>query len=329
MSTWSNALNFKKIALTAKDNLPELALVNLDDWGLVTLIGDDKKSYLQGQVTCDVVSLPTDASTLGAHCDAKGKMRTIFRLFNHNNGYGFLQRKSVMASQLPELKKYAVFSKVDIEASDNILLGLTGEKAQAVVDQHFTGEGDVRIISAGTAVKVDDDRWLFAVTAEQAETVVNTIVEACNDVQFSDCTLWDLYDIQYAIPRIDAATELEFIPQAMNLQAVDGISFKKGCYTGQETVARAKYRGINKRAMYIVSGEAVQCPQAGDALERSIGENWRKGGTLIAGYQYADNQAVALVVLPNDLDSETRFRLAAQPEFIWTKQDLPYTLDDE
>ncbi|PSW04693.1 tRNA-modifying protein YgfZ [Photobacterium lipolyticum] len=329
MSTWSNALNFKKIPLTAQDNLPDLALVNLDDWGLVTLIGDDKKSYLQGQVTCDVVSLPADASTLGAHCDAKGKMRTIFRLFNHNNGYGFLQRKSVMASQLPELKKYAVFSKVDIEASDDVLLGLTGESAQAVVDQLFTGEGDVRVIKAGTAVKIDEDRWLLAVTAEQAETVVNAIVEAYNDVRLSDSTLWDLYDIQYAIPRIDAATELEFIPQAMNLQAVDGISFKKGCYTGQETVARAKYRGINKRAMYIVSGEAAQCPQAGDALERNIGENWRKGGTLIASYQYADNLAVALVVLPNDLDSGTRFRLAAQPEFIWTKQDLPYTLEDE
>lgn len=334
MSIWSNALNFKKIALTPQDNLPELALVDLDDWGLITLIGDDKKSYLQGQITCDVVSLPTDASTLGAHCDAKGKMRTVFRLFHHHEGYGFLQRKSVMANQLPELKKYAVFSKVDIEESNDVLLGLTGDKAQAVVDQYFAGSGDVRTMTGGTVIKVDDDRWLIVVAAQQAEALTKTLLTSpltspAAEAQLSDSTLWDLYDIQHAIPRIEVATELAFIPQAVNLQAVDGISFKKGCYTGQEIVARAKYRGINKRAMYIVSGEAAQCPQAGDALERSVGENWRKGGTLIAGYQYADNQAVALVVLPNDLEPETQFRLAAQPEAVWTKQALPYTLDNE
>ncbi len=56
MSTWSNVLNFKTIALTAQDSLPELALVDLADWGLITLIGEDKKSYLQGQVTCDVAT---------------------------------------------------------------------------------------------------------------------------------------------------------------------------------------------------------------------------------------------------------------------------------
>lgn len=329
MSIEFNALNFKKVALTAQDKLPELALINLDDWGLITLIGDDKKSYLQGQVTCDVVSLPINSSTLGAHCDAKGKMRTIFRLFNHNEGYGFLQRKSVMETQLPELKKYAVFSKVDIEASSDVLLGLSGKQAQAVVDQYFPGDGDVRAITAGTAIKVDDDRWLFAIAPEQAEQLINTLVETHNNVQLSDSTLWDLYDALHAIPRIDAVTALEFIPQAVNLQAVDGISFKKGCYTGQETVARAKYRGINKRAMYIVTGEATQCPLTGDALERSVGDNWRKGGTLLASYLYADDQAIALVVLPNNLDEGTEFRLAEQPEAIWTQLDLPYSLDDE
>jgi len=113
----------------------------------------------------------------------------------------------------------------------------------------------------------------------------------------------------------------------MNLQAVDAISFKKGCYTGQETVARAKYRGINKRAMYIVSGTAEHCPLAGDALERSVGENWRKGGTIIAAYQFADNKAIALVGLPNDLDEDSQFRLAGQ-DTIWQKLPLPYSLEE-
>ncbi|MCW8330580.1 tRNA-modifying protein YgfZ [Photobacterium sp. SDRW27] len=324
MSTWSNALNFKKIPLTSQDALPELALINLTDWGLATLIGEDKKSFLQGQVTCDVVTLNADQSTLGAHCDAKGKMRTVFRLFHHNEGYGFLQRQSIMATQLPELKKYAVFSKVDIEQSNDVLLGLTGSQATTVIEREFGGEGDVRAITGGTAVKIDEQRWLIAIAADQAETIANKLA---NEAVLSDSSLWDMYDIQNAIPRVDAETELEFIPQAMNLQAVGAISFKKGCYTGQETVARAKYRGINKRAMYIVTGPAEHCPQAGDALERSVGENWRKGGTIIAAYQFADNQCIALVGLPNDLDEESQFRLTDQ-DAIWQKLPLPYSLEE-
>lgn len=81
--------------------------------------------------------------------------------------------------------------------------------------------------------------------------------------------------------------------------------------------------------MYIVTGAATQCPQAGDALERSVGENWRKGGTVICGYQYSDNQAVALVVLPNDLDDDSQFRFAAHPDALWHKLDLPYDLNAE
>lgn len=325
MSTWSNVLNFKKIALTAQDNLPDLALVDLADWGLITLIGEDKKSYLQGQVTCDVVTLAANQSTLGAHCDAKGKMRTVFRLFHHRDGYGFMQRQSIMATQLPELKKYAIFSKVDIESSNDVLLGLAGNKATEIIEREFGGEGDVRAIDDGTVVKIDEQRWLIAVTADQAEVIA---AKLASEAVLSDSTLWDLYDIQGAIPRVDAATELAFIPQAMNLQAVDAISFQKGCYTGQETVARAKYRGINKRAMYIVSGEAEHCPQAGDTLERSVGESWRKGGTVIAAYQFADNQAIALVGLPNDLDEDSQFRLADQ-DATWHKLPLPYSLEDD
>ncbi|WP_027253581.1 tRNA-modifying protein YgfZ [Photobacterium halotolerans] len=326
MSTWSDTLQFDTLSLSADAPLPSLALVNLTQWGLVTLVGQDSISYLQGQVTCDVVSLDTRQSTLGAHCDAKGKMRTIFRLFHHRDGLGWLQRQSVMDAQLPELKKYAIFSKTTIEASTDVLLGLTGEQAQATIDSMLGGEGEVRAFDKGTAVKIDPQRWLLAVDSAAAGEIAEKIAAKA---VLSDGSLWDLYDIRQALPRVDTETELEFIPQSMNLQALNGISFKKGCYTGQETVARAKWRGINKRAMYIVSGQAEHCPKAGDVLERSVGDNWRKGGTIIAGYQFSDQQSLALVVLPNDLEENTAFRLAAEPENQWQQLPLPYSLDEE
>ncbi|PSV37444.1 MULTISPECIES: tRNA-modifying protein YgfZ [unclassified Photobacterium] len=326
MSTWSTNLTFSPLALSSQDPLPALALSKLDDWGMVTLIGADSKAYLQGQLTCDLVSLEAGKSTLAAHCDAKGKMRTVMRIFHINNGYGYLQRQTVMATQIPELKKYAVFSKTDINQSTDVVLGLSGEQAQNAIDNYFTGNDDVRHNDTATAVKVDNLRWFVITPPEHAETVAQHFAA---NATLTDAALWNLYDIKAALPRVEAVTELEFIPQAMNLQAVNGISFKKGCYTGQETVARAKYRGINKRAMYIVSGESTQCPQAGDALERSVGENWRKGGTVITGYQFNDQQALALVVLPNDLDDDAQFRFALQPDAIWEKHPLPYALDDD
>ena len=326
MNTWSTQHTFTPFALSTTDSLPELAMINLSDWGMVTLVGPDSKSYLQGQLTCDVVSLSADKSTFAGHCDAKGKLRTIMRVFHYQNGYGLVQRQSVMATQLPELKKYAVFSKTEITQTTAVILGLTGTQAQATIDHHFDGDTDVRHNDTATVVKVDNERWLVITTAEHADTVITTL--ATNAI-YTTTDLWNLYDIKAAMPRIDNATELEFIPQAVNLQAVDGISFKKGCYTGQETVARAKYRGINKRAMYIVTGTATLCPQAGDALERSVGENWRKGGTVICGYHYADDQAIALVVLPNDLDDDSQFRFATTPDALWHKLDLPYDLNAE
>ncbi|WP_413517048.1 tRNA-modifying protein YgfZ [Photobacterium phosphoreum] len=326
MNTWSTQHSFTPLALSTTDSLPDLAVVNLSDWGMVTLVGPDSKSYLQGQLTCDVVSLAAGVSTFAGHCDAKGKLRTIMRVFHYQDGYGLVQRQSVMANQLPELKKYAVFSKTEITQSAAVLLGLVGTQTQATIDHHFSGDADVRYNDMATVVKVDNARWLIITSAEHADSMITTLAPTAT---LTTTELWNLCDIKAAMPRIDNTTELEFIPQAVNLQAVDGISFKKGCYTGQETVARAKYRGINKRAMYIVTGAATQCPQAGDALERSVGENWRKGGTVICGYQYSDNQAVALVVLPNDLDDDSQFRFAAHPDALWHKLDLPYDLNAE
>ena len=153
---WQN--KFAPLSLSTTDALPELALAHLTSWGAITMVGDDKKSYLSGQVTCDVVSLAEDSSTLGAHCDAKGKVWSVFRLFHHNDGYAMFQPKSAIAVELAEIKKYAVFSKVDINESDDVALGLIGSSATQVVEQLSESQGDVRAINGGTAVKIDDSR---------------------------------------------------------------------------------------------------------------------------------------------------------------------------
>ncbi|EGU49222.1 putative aminomethyltransferase-like GcvT [Vibrio ichthyoenteri ATCC 700023] len=320
---WLN--DFTPHSVSANDALPALMLTHLKSWGIISLIGNDAKSYLQGQVTCDVVQLPEDQSTFGAHCDAKGKVWAAFRLFHHQAGYALFEPKSAVEKQLAELKKYAIFSKVDITESQELLLGFFGTQAHALIDNLTNTEGDVRQLkTGGCAVKIDEQRWLLVVEPQTATALVDTI-----DAQKVDEDLWRRFDIEAALPIIEQAEQSEHIPQAINLQAFNGISFKKGCYTGQETVARAKYRGINKRAMYIVKGHTDNDIGEDTSLERAVGENWRGAGKLMAHYRFNDGETIGLVVLPNNLEADTQLRLAAQPQALWTMQPLPYSLDDE
>jgi hypothetical protein len=316
---------FSALPLSTQDTLPELSISLLDNLGMITMVGDDKKSYLQGQVTCDVVSLEKDQSTLGAHCDAKGKVWSVFRLCHHQDGYGMIQPKSAIDVELKEIKKYAVFSKVTIEESSDIILGVAGIKAEAFIANLSEETGDVRAINGGTAVKVSDNRWLLLLASDAAQSMIEN-----SDATLTTHELWNRFDIEDALPIVPAAAQNEHIPQALNVQALGGICFTKGCYTGQETVARAKYRGTNKRAMYIVQGAtSANLTDEPIALERSVGENWRSVGALLTHYQFTDNQAIGLIVLPNNLDDDTRLRLVSQPECEWTIAELPYSLDDE
>ncbi|MEX3074187.1 tRNA-modifying protein YgfZ [Vibrio alginolyticus] len=317
-------IRFSALPLSTQDALPELSISLLDNLGMITMVGDDKKSYLHGQVTCDVVSLEKDQSTLGAHCDAKGKVWSVFRLFHHHDGYGMIQPKTALDVELTEIKKYAVFSKVTIEQSSDVILGVSGVKADNFIASLTEETGNVREINGGTAVKVEDNRWLLAVSNDAAQTIVET-----SDAALTTNQLWNRFDIEAGLPFVSSSAQNEHIPQALNLQALGGISFTKGCYTGQETVARAKYRGINKRAMYIVKGAITSDLKEPVELERSVGENWRSVGALLAHYQFSDNQAIGLIVLPNNLDEDTRLRLVSQPECEWSIEAIPYSLDDE
>ncbi|ROV61227.1 tRNA-modifying protein YgfZ [Vibrio ponticus] len=319
---WLN--DFAPLSHQASDTLPELMLTHLDSWGVVTLIGNDAKSYLQGQVTCDVVQLDKEHSTFGAHCDAKGKVWSIFRLFHHQGGYALFEPKSAIEKQLAEIKKYAIFSKVEIEQSDAILLGVMGNQSTQFIDGLSDEQGDVRAINGGTAVRIDQQRWLLVVAPDAA----TELIEHSAAVKVAE-SLWRRFDIEAALPIVEQEEQAEHIPQALNLHALHGISFKKGCYTGQETVARAKYRGINKRGMFIVKGHTANELGEQTELERAVGDNWRGAGKLLAHYRFNDGETIGLVILPNNLEPETQLRLTSQPESVWTMQPLPYELDVE
>ncbi|MDX1392367.1 MAG: tRNA-modifying protein YgfZ, partial [Rheinheimera sp.] len=118
----------------------------------------------------------------------------------------------------------------------------------------------------------------------------------------------------------------EFVPQMLNLQALNAISFTKGCYIGQETVARLKYRGGNKRAAYILQADTAELPAAGTDIEIQLGENWRRSGQVVNAANI-NNQLWLIAVLPNDITPADSLRLSSDSAPALRIMPLPYSLN--
>ena len=275
--------------------------IRLDQYQLIEAHGADAEKYLQGQLTADLIALPSGANTLAAHCDPKGKMNAIFRLLKVDSEQFFLLiKKDLLPSALDALKKYAVFSKISFDLRDWQIVGLIGKKC-GKIEPRFT-------------LEIDEQRAIL-------------LSESALPINFNaDEKIWESADIQAGLPNLSAATQNLFIPQALNLQAIEqAVSFTKGCYIGQETVARAKYRGANKRAMFILKGKTQTLPAIGDEIEMRLDSNWRKTGSIINAVNL-DGLLWLLVVLNNDIDPTQVFRLA-QDETALAVQPLPYALN--
>ncbi|TAT59562.1 tRNA-modifying protein YgfZ, partial [Enterobacter cloacae] len=147
------------------------------------------------------------------------------------------------------------------------------------------------------------------------------------EAQFNNSQQWLALNIEAGLPVIDAANSAQFIPQATNLQALGGISFKKGCYTGQEMVARAKFRGANKRALWTLAGHASRVPEAGEDLELKMGENWRRTGTVLAAVQLDDGRLLVQAVMNNDMEADSVFRVRDDANTL-SIEPLPYSLEE-
>ncbi|HCI6018028.1 TPA: tRNA-modifying protein YgfZ [Klebsiella quasipneumoniae subsp. quasipneumoniae] len=308
-----------------------LTLMTLDDWALATISGPDSEKYLQGQITADVSSLTDTQHLLAAHCDAKGKMWSNLRVFRRDGGFAWIERRSLRDAQLTELKKYAVFSKVTIAANDDlVLLGVAGFQARAALAPLFAALPDAAtpVVSEGATSLLwfehPGERFLLVTDVDTANRVTDALR---GEAQLNNSQQWLALNIEAGLPVIDSANSGQFIPQATNLQALGGISFKKGCYTGQEMVARAKFRGANKRALWTLSGTASRVPEAGEDLELKMGENWRRTGTVLAAVQLDDGQLLVQVVMNNDMEPDSVFRVRDDAGSLRI-EPLPYSLEE-
>jgi folate-binding protein YgfZ len=301
----------------------------LPSFDVLHVHGPDAEKYLQSQTTCDIRTLSSTNYLRGAHCDAKGKMWSVFHLWHTepNDIYVLAYRDELNAS-LAQWKKFGVFSKVNFEPCQQHLavFGLGGPAAElASLLQRL---GFNQPLSQGQRATHQQDQLLCL--TEQHYILITPHARAHQlmaqtELPFAAPTRWLQAHIQQGLCYLEQETIGQYVPQMLNLQAQQAISFDKGCYLGQEMVARMKYLGKNKRAAYILQADSSSTPLAGSDIEMQLGTNWRRAGQIINAVN-VNQQLWLIAVLPNDVTPDTRLRLPAEPDTLLTMKPLPYTL---
>lgn len=293
--------------------------------GVLAVRGVDAAKYLQGQLTCNLNYLSDTRASLGARCTQKGRMQSSFRILLQGDGVLMAMASELLEPQLADLKKYAVFSKSKLtdESAAWVRFGLEkGDAALLSLGLELPAETDSVVRNDPLiAVRVSPDRAELWVPADQADAVKGKLSALLAE---GDLNQWLLGQVRAGIGQVMAGTRELFIPQMLNLQAVGGVSFKKGCYTGQEIVARMQYLGKLKRRLYRLSLAGDQLPEPGIPLfsathASSIGE--------VVMAAHTGHNVELLAVLQAEAAQSGDVHLGTLEGPALQLLDLPYELD--
>jgi folate-binding protein YgfZ len=311
--------------MTTSNNI----LCDLSHLGLLEISGADAVTFLQGQVTNDVKLLTGNNAHYSAYCNPKGRILALFLAFSHYDHLHLQFNRELIEPIMNRLKMYVMRSKVEIkDVSESIIkFGLNGPQATSILVPMFTKipKQDFELVSLenGAILKLpsfnDDARFEIFIDTINAPIIWDALKVNCQVVEKPQ---WDWLEIQAGIPDIVLKTQEQFVPQMLNLDILNGISFKKGCYTGQEIVARTHYLGSVKRRTYLAEIDTKQVPQAGDKVldsaQNEIGQIVRAAANTSNGFDalvemridaqqagniYWNDMAITIKRLPYALES--------------------------
>lgn len=299
-------------------------LARLDHLGTLELSGPDSRRFLQGQVTCDIDSLEQSHTLPGAYCNPQGRMVCDFRLWQRGDGPILLELTAdTVATALSTFSKYIVFSKAELR-------DVSAEWA------HYAIWGDAAAELAGAGAAGVNTCWEDGTaqwTALDIPGCFKACVPAANAAEFEQrlggaeqvpSSQFRELEIRAGIGHVTAATSGELLPQALNYQLTGRVSFKKGCYTGQEVVARMHYRGKVKRPAMLAEVTAAATPEPGERLYRSGSE--QAAGDVVNAVATGPDTQLLLVSVARDAADDGVTLGVAGPALSF--QPLPYPLAD-
>lgn len=295
--------------------------------GVLAVRGTDAGKFLQGQLTCNIEYL-TGCASLGARCTPKGRMQSSFRIVPQGDGFLLAMAAELVETQLADLKKYAVFfrgTRLANESDQWVRFGLLdGDAVLQGLGLQVPAEANGRQESDGLlTVRLSDRRVELWVPTERASTVRASLAAQLPEAPLND---WLLTQVRAGIGQVFGATRELFIPQMINLQALDGVSFRKGCYTGQEIVARMQYLGRLKRRMHRLTVPVDTLPEPGTEVFSPV--HGSSVGEVVMAAR-ATEQVEVLAVVQEDALQDGRLHLGDAQGPTLRLLDLPYGMDSE
>ncbi|MDD2833246.1 MAG: folate-binding protein YgfZ [Methylotenera sp.] len=278
---WHQFLQNLAIKYPPSDTNPALlektVICDLSHMGLLQIQGNDASTFLQGQLTNDIKQLNGKNAHYSAYCNAKGRMLAIFLAFTRDHQFYMQLPKTLVEPIAKRLRMFVLRSQVEIlDASASIIkIGLSGAQSANLLTTLFsevpTQDNELSTHGNTAILKLPgvQPRFEIFTDIEQAPEVWQALSAQATPVS---ADFWEWLDIQAGIPDIKPSTQEEFVPQMLNLDLLGGINFKKGCYTGQEIVARTHYLGTVKRRMHLAHLNTTNSPQPGEIITNSANE---------------------------------------------------------
>ena len=281
MSAWKRLVTTLPPIGEDQHNIPSAnLLVPLERYGAVFFEGPDAASFLQNQVTSDVSDLKHGFAYRSGYCNPKGRLIATLWLIKLEENIVAVLPKSVLMDFVQRIKRFVMRSKVSIsELSDTVVMGLIKEK--------------VSPCGAGRREAVINDSMSFFLgdTKDPSDEVQSLI----RSTRLDDENRWVCETIKSGFIDIEGEMQEQFLPQWINLQAEGGVSFSKGCYPGQEIVARTKYLGEVKRKLFRINLKTQV-----DYPNPIVNENGQTAGTLLSCARMVSGQFIGIGVIKTD-----------------------------
>ncbi|MEX3629055.1 MAG: folate-binding protein [Burkholderia sp.] len=234
----------------------------LPQFGIIDVAGDDAATFLHSQLTNDIEHFDAAGVKLAGYCTAKGRLLASFLAWRSNAGVRLLVSKDIQAAVQKRLSMFVLRAKAKLsDAAELVAVGLAGEVREALsgLFEALPDGGHTKLDGpAGTLIRLPDAdgraRYLWIASREQFEAGAAVLDGKLARVSPA---VWDWLEIRAAEPRITQPVVEQFVPQMLNYDVIGAVNFRKGCYPGQEIVARSQYRGTTKRraALVHVEGE--------------------------------------------------------------------------
>lgn len=304
-------------------------MCDLSPYGLIRAQGPDAVKFLQGQLTNDVAQVDARHSQFSGYCTPKGRLLALFRVFARDDAICLRLPAPLVAPTLSRLRKYVLMSKLTLEAADDALvgIGLSGprcaEELARVIEAPPQAIDDVVSQGSVTVIRVPGVHPRFEIHGP-----VDDMARLWSQLNVHAAPVgtenWTLLDILAGVPEVWPGTVEEFIPQSVNLDLLGGIGFNKGCYTGQEIVARLHYRGTAKRRMYLAEC-ADDAPRAGQAVYAADGGEQSAGQVVSAA---AGPEQGSMLLVSTVVGQADALRLGTSTGPVLSLRDPPYPIPD-